>query len=169
MQSARARSQRLRQMMEAATGTWTLDLTQPQGTNPSIFENAATYVANGGGEGAYFEIFIALQGDNTGVKAGDYNGNGIVDAADYTSWRDGLSGTVLTNETVSLGIVDTEDYDEWKATFDTSYAVSTIFDNFRFVAAGSGSLSGVAAPEPTSGLLALFGAIAFLAVRSGRK
>ena len=41
------------------------------------------------------------------ILAGDYNNDGIVDAADYTVWRDSLeSGTPLLNETASLGTVD---------------------------------------------------------------
>jgi hypothetical protein len=37
---------------------------------------------------------------------GDYNGNGIVDAADYTVWRDGLGGKYTQSH-----------YDVWKANF----------------------------------------------------
>ena len=35
--------------------------------------------------------------------AGDYNDDGVVDAADYTVWRDNLGGTSLLNETRQLG------------------------------------------------------------------
>ena len=49
--------------------------------------------------------------------AGDYNSNHIVDAADYTVWRDRLGGTTLTNESASPGMVDSADYDYWKAHF----------------------------------------------------
>jgi hypothetical protein len=48
---------------------------------------------------------------------GDYNNNGIVDAADYTVWRDHLGGTTLVNEAVTPGIVNQADYDYWKAHF----------------------------------------------------
>ncbi len=50
---------------------------------------------------------------------GDYNGNGIVDAADYTVWRNN-NGTVfqLTNEGPDTpGEVTIEDYNFWKANF----------------------------------------------------
>ncbi|TWT92851.1 hypothetical protein Pla108_39910 [Botrimarina colliarenosi] len=46
--------------------------------------------------------------------AGDYNDDGVVDAADYTVWRDQSGESVaLPNETVTEGMVTPEDYDEW--------------------------------------------------------
>ncbi|MEX2091149.1 MAG: hypothetical protein WD971_00655 [Pirellulales bacterium] len=52
--------------------------------------------------------------------AGDYNNDQVVDAADYTVWRDSLATTTpLVNETASLGTVDAADYDAWKANFGT--------------------------------------------------
>jgi hypothetical protein len=49
---------------------------------------------------------------------GDYNGNGIVDAADYTVWRDHLGQTVTpgTNgDGTDSGVVEQGDYDIWSA------------------------------------------------------
>ncbi len=60
------------------------------------------------------------------VLPGDYNNNGVVDAADYTVWRDGLGTTYSA-----------ADYDVWKTHFgDTS--------------PGSGALASAAVPEPAS-------------------
>jgi hypothetical protein len=64
--------------------------------------------------------------------AGDYNHNGIVDAADYTVWRDGL-GTTYTQADCNI----------WKANFGAH--------------AGSGSGAAAAVPEPASLLLFLGG------------
>ncbi len=54
---------------------------------------------------------------------GDYNGNNVVDAADYTVWRDLLGQSVsLPNEDPAAstpGVVDAEDYDTWKANYGT--------------------------------------------------
>jgi hypothetical protein len=49
---------------------------------------------------------------------GDYNGNGTVDAADYTVWRDHLGQTVApgTNgDGTDSGVVEQADYDIWSA------------------------------------------------------
>jgi hypothetical protein len=68
--------------------------------------------------------------------AGDYNGDHVVDAADYSVWRDSFGGTTLLNETVSLGVVDQEDYDAWKANFGATD--------------GEGAGSTAAVPEPSA-------------------
>lgn len=81
----------------------------------------------------------------TGVP-GDYNGDGTVNAADYTVWRDG--GTLL-NEVTTIGSVTPEDYDEWAARFGNS---------------GSGSASNAAVPEPTAWLLVVFALCGLLAI-----
>lgn len=50
--------------------------------------------------------------------AGDYNNNGVVDAADYVSWRIAFGESIsLPNETESLGVVDQDDYDAWIENF----------------------------------------------------
>lgn len=52
-----------------------------------------------------------------GVATGDYNDDGVVDAADYTVWRDSLgdSVTALTGADGSgNGLVDVDDYNVWK-------------------------------------------------------
>jgi pectinesterase len=47
---------------------------------------------------------------------GDYNNDGTVDTADYTTWRDAKEGGgSLWNETVTFGVVDAEDYNVWAA------------------------------------------------------
>jgi hypothetical protein len=72
------------------------------------------------------------------VLAGDYNGNGVVDAADYSVWRDSFGSTTkLAADGNFDGVVDRADYDVWKIAFAT--------------AGGSGVyLSASNAPEPTT-------------------
>jgi hypothetical protein len=134
-----------------------------------IQANAAAFVNAGGGEGMYWELFLALQGGDQGIsKAGNYVDDTTVDAADYTAWRDNLGGTTLPNETASLGVVDQADYEEWKANFGHQFLISTIIDNIRFANAGAGSVAG-AVPEPASGLLAVGAMAACLAARRRRE
>ena len=85
---------------------------------------------------------------DVGSVPGDYSGNGTVDAADYTVWRDG--GPLLNEvQGVTPGSVTPEDYDAWRARFGNT----------------SGAASGSAAvPEPACwslAVIALFGGIGF--------
>ena len=74
--------------------------------------------------------------------AADYNGNGVVDMADYVLWR---NGGPLQNEVADIGTVSAADYTAWRAAFGNT--------------SGSGSALGSAAvPEPTSAMLLLAGA-----------
>ena len=76
---------------------------------------------------------------------GDYNENGIIDAADYTVWRDNLGSTIPNDPTG--GVATEADYDYWKAHFGET--------------AGAGSGSGASAvPEPSSLCLALLAMLA---------
>jgi hypothetical protein len=78
------------------------------------------------------EVFELYSVDLVDGIAGDFNGDGVVDAADYTVWRDGLDGTYAA-----------ADYGVWKASFGTG--------------AGGGSAGAAplpaAVPEPRSVLL----------------
>ena len=50
------------------------------------------------------------------VPIGDYNGDGIVDAADYAIWRDTLGSTTdLRADGDGDGVIDPGDYDTWAA------------------------------------------------------
>lgn len=56
--------------------------------------------------------------------SGDYNQNGVVDAADYVVWRKslGLTGTGLAADGDGNGEVNAADYDFWKAHFGQTTA-----------------------------------------------
>jgi formylglycine-generating enzyme required for sulfatase activity len=81
---------------------------------------------------------------------GDYNGDGGVDAADYTVWRDKLGSMFNLNgngdETGgSAGVVDQADYAYWKSNFGHT--------------SGSGSLAIGSVPEPATLALAVLGLV----------
>jgi hypothetical protein len=91
---------------------------------------------------------------------GDFNGDEIVDAADYTTWRDHLGGAHNLNgngdETGgSAGIVDQADYNLWKSSFGN-------------VGSGLGGAATAAVPEPTTCWLFAVGLVG-LVVTSHRK
>jgi hypothetical protein len=76
------------------------------------------------------------------VSSGDYNGNGVVDAADYVLWRETLnqSGPGLAADGNGNGSVDLGDFDYWRARFGT------------VVAPAIGVAAGTAVPEPATAL-----------------
>jgi hypothetical protein len=103
-----------------------------------------------GGNG---EILKLSQTGPVGVQ-GDYNNNGVVDAADYVLWR---NGGPLQNEIATPGTVTQEDYDSWRARFGST--------------SGSGAGNGVDAgqvPEPAAAVLMLMGLVAAFSRRGSR-
>ncbi|QDT68980.1 hypothetical protein MalM25_19060 [Planctomycetes bacterium MalM25] len=78
--------------------------------------------------------------------AGDYNEDGVVDAADYTVWRDAGANDVLPNDTTP-GTVGPGDYTVWKSNYGaTASSLAT------------------AVPEPASAVLSL-GLLTIVALR----
>ena len=47
---------------------------------------------------------------------GDYNGDDIVDAADYTVWRDSIGSTTnIAADGNGNGVIDNGDFDVWRS------------------------------------------------------
>ena len=83
---------------------------------------------------------------------GDFNGNGVVDMADYVLWR---NGGPLQNEISDAGIVTAQDYLDWRAHFGNTM--------------GSGALSaGASVPEPSSFALLMLVAQLLVGTKLGR-
>ena len=85
---------------------------------------------------------------------GDYNGNEVVDAADYTIWRDTL-GQMVDNpgdgaDGDASGTIDAPDHTHWK-------------DRFGEIVPGAGA-GATAIPESTT-IAQLFGGLLLLATR----
>jgi hypothetical protein len=113
----------------------------------------------GGFEGSFAVVTegysVYRQGDSLFLQvgtelAGDYNGDGAVDAADYTVWRDGL-GTIYTEA----------DYNVWKEHFgETSLGSGSSSQRVA-----SGDLAGSATvPEPATSVLMLCGGLLAVAM-----
>jgi hypothetical protein len=78
--------------------------------------------------------------------AGDYNNNGVVDAADYVVWRDDEGTTnVLPNDPLG-GTIGQAQYGQWRAHFGQT------------AGSGSGATSNAAVPEPATLVLLMFAA-----------
>lgn len=82
--------------------------------------------------------------------AGDYNGDNVVDAADFTVWRDTLGSTsVLDADGDGSGTIDAGDYSVWTSNFGNSIPAAA-----------------AAVPEPSSIMLL---SISLLALRSKQR
>jgi T5SS/PEP-CTERM-associated repeat protein len=89
------------------------------------------------------------------VATGDYNSNGIVDAADYVVWRNlaGQSGAGLAADGNGSGVVDSADYEIWRS-------------NFGRLVGSEASIATTSIPEPAAvTLLCIAGGVSSL----GRK
>ncbi len=90
-----------------------------------------------------YQLDLSVSG---ALLTGDFNGDGTVDAADYTVWRDsyGQTGTGLAADADGDGLVDDADFTLWKQNYGTTAASGSAFDV-------------AAVPEPTSLMLAMLG------------
>ncbi len=88
--------------------------------------------------------------------AGDFNGDHVVDAADYTVWRDHLGAadeSSLNGNGDGMNGVDAGDYSLWKTSFGTHSG------------AGAGGLAAGAVPEPGTVLLGVFSLLGLVGLR----
>jgi hypothetical protein len=92
-----------------------------------------------------------------GNLPGDYNSDGIVDAADYTVWRDNLGSTTSLPNDDTPG-VGPDDYTRWK----------TNFGQEAIVGSGAVTSSPSATPEPSCAILLAAALPAAWAVRRRR-
>jgi hypothetical protein len=91
------------------------------------------------------------------TPTGDYNDDGVVDAVDYTVWRNNLGDETednINNSGDGMNGVDPADYDVWK-------------QNYGDTVPGAGS-GGLAIPEPAS-IVLLATAIALAPLRRGKR
>jgi len=108
------------------------------------------FVGSNGGDG--YLNSLKLVATDAPVTIGDFNGDGLVNAADYTVWRDNLNGneSVLGGAGDGSGVVDAGDYTLWKNNY------------------GGGASLAVAVPEPLTTML-LLAALGSVAAVTGRR
>jgi len=139
-------------------GTTLLDLANdtPAGSSEAILDypldTAGQYYVRVTGSAdvvQFYELSIAAEAYSIVVPnpAGDFNGDGLVDLADYTVWRDQLGqvGSNLAGDGNGNGIVETGDYAVWRTGFGAGVA-------------GGSDLAVANVPEPATGWLLLLAA-----------
>ncbi len=130
------------------------------GADINVFVDDWQSLAGGAIRTWYDGVGYALVSNVIQGLAGDFNGDFVVDAADYTVWRNNLGTNFDLNgngdETGgSFGFVDQADYDLWKANFGNTAPAS-----------GSGGISNV--PEPSTVMLLSLAAALAIPLRSRR-
>jgi hypothetical protein len=137
------------EILSATTGRFTLDGVSlditfkfglPKSVLFTLYDNNAEADAMGNptSEHAFYFNNLKIERPPFGVP-GDYNGNSVVDAADYVLWR---NGGPLQNEVATPGTVTPDDYNEWRSRFGNT--------------SGAGSVAGLThvVPEPSTAILA---------------
>jgi hypothetical protein len=127
-------------------------------SNPGPIERAhfdfRQFFEDGDAGKLYFDLSPSFDVVLPESLVGDYNGDGKVDAGDYTLWRDmmGTVGQMLAADGNGDGMVDHLDYVVWKDHFGQTL--------------GGGSGSAAAVPEPASLALLFLAALFTVRVRS---
>jgi hypothetical protein len=116
--------------------------------------SAITSIAGTGGNDIVL-LGLSIETITMGLP-GDFNGDHIVNAADYTVWRNNLGAAEgsLLNNNGNGGTIDETDYALWKSKFGDSD-----------LGAGGGALSASAVPEPGSVLLTLISLVGLVGLR----
>lgn len=118
----------------------------PPGTsNIQVTANTPTRFPNAAGQ-------IDLRAPS---PSGDYNGNNVVDAADYVVWRNTFGQNVAQGTGADgdrSGMIDEGDYNFWRMRFGS-------------VVSGSSAGSGASVPEPST-IVMLLGALAIMRRRT---
>jgi hypothetical protein len=155
-----------------ATGTFSAGATPSFFSDATFHTSGSVFTAPGTstsvGPPMLIDSVTTIVRDNLGASP-DYNGNGIVDAADYTVWRDTLNqvGPDLPADGNRNGVVDQPDYEYWKMSFGSLIspgAGSASLAGSAAAAASLGPYTGPAVPEPAVGTL-LVGASGILFLR----
>jgi hypothetical protein len=99
---------------------------------------------------------------DTLVLLGDYNKNGVVDAADYTVWRNtvGQTGFALPADGDASGTIDADDYSVWRDGYG-KMSPTTL--------GGAGQAAALFVPEPPALLILLAGLVQGAKLRRRRR
>jgi hypothetical protein len=133
---------------------WTTDVTLPVNSDGTVDFTGfyGDYDVTVAGQTYHMSLDKGTSSYSVVVHTGDYNGDGVVDAADYLVWRSTIGSTTdLRADGNGNGVIDSADYAVRTSLFGTSYS------------GGAGSATAV--PEPKSITLMLVGLFGLAASR----
>jgi cytochrome c peroxidase len=105
--------------LDILADAWVNDLSQPAVTEAQALAR--------GYSGVFLTDLLAAFAAVGGGLPGDYNGDGVVDAADYTVWRDtlGQTGVGLPADGNNDGAITVADFQIWRTSFGVTSGVAT--------------------------------------------
>lgn len=118
--------------------------------------------ADGNGDGVIDAADYTVWRDNLPfVQAGDYDSDGDVDLDDYTVWSSsyGTTGSELGADGNGDGIVDAADYTVWRDNLGASLSNTTASNTTSSNTVASSRASANAVPEPSALLSIVFGLV----------
>ncbi len=110
-------------------------------------------------DGMFWQMETTSTAITLTAAGGDYNMDGVVDAADYTVWRENIGATTaLAADGDGNGSIDADDYAVWRANYGKINAFYTT----------PPAATASPAPEPTACLLAFMAVVTIVSQRGRR-
>jgi len=111
-----------------------------------------------------FDFTAAAENPHAANPPGDFNRDGIINAADYTVWRDTLGSTTqLVADADGSGVVDAADYTLWKSNF------GIVTGETASAASGEFTTASAPVPEPSTLTLTILAFIFWISVSQRKK
>jgi hypothetical protein len=119
------------------------------------YSSDSAWIDNGTLDGSQAARLYGISPPRVSTLYGEYNDNGVVDAADYVMWRKNLESSVALPNDQTPGSVTQPDFDVWRGNF-----------GMVGIVVGSGSsIDSASVPEPSTLLLLGIGAFSLLGYR----
>ena len=110
-----------------------------EGALVGSFGGTNLFITYTGGDGNDVTLFTQL--------SGDYNQNGVLDAADYTVWRNHVGTTNMLPNDLIGGTIGYAQYNQWRSHYGQT------------AGSGAGAIAIAEAPEPASAVMLFLGAM----------
>jgi hypothetical protein len=123
-----------------------------------VYSLDPAWIDNGTLAGSQSARLYGISTPRVSTLYGEYNDNGVVDAADYVMWRKNLGSSVTLSNDQTPGFVTQPDFDVWRGNFGI----------VGILTGGGASIDSASVPEQSSLLLLAIGAISLLGYRKAK-